>query len=52
MLEIEALKKKFNEKYKSEYLKILRKDMSDISHRADMGGVISEEDKESFRVRI
>ena len=46
---IKKLKEKFNEEHKSEYLKILRKDMKGISLRADMGGILTEEDKFKFR---
>ena len=42
------LKKEFNEKHRSEYLRYMHLDLPYHSRRDDLGGVISDEDWASF----
>jgi hypothetical protein len=46
------LKKEFNEKHRSEYLRYMHLDLPYHSRRDDLGGVISDEDWASFVRRL
>jgi hypothetical protein len=46
------LKKEFNEKYRSEYLRYMHLDLPYHSRRDDLGGVITDEDWASFVRRL
>ena len=49
---IVRLKKDFNEKHRSEYLKYMQLDLPYHSRRDELGGVINTEDWESFIGRL
>lgn len=46
------LKKEFNEKHRSEYLRYMHLDLPYHSRRDDLGGVISDEDWNAFTRRL
>jgi hypothetical protein len=49
---MQLLKLKFNQDHKSEYVKLLKIDLTYASRRDEIGGVITEMDKERFHQRI